>query len=79
MKNLDPVELIGEGNYEVEEVKEVAITDDFVTLDEDSRKCQIVSTFEDCVTQYFLKALIDNCHCLPYNLQNYTLSAEVCK
>ena len=70
------MELTGEGNYEMEEVKQVAITDDFADLDENSRKCQTISRFEDCVTQYFLKALEENCYCLPYNLQNYTLTSD---
>ena len=68
----DPVELSGEGNYGLGDVKQVAITDDFASMDEQTRNCQTESSFEDCVTQNILKNIVENCKCLPYNLKNYS-------
>ena len=67
------MELSGEGNYGLGDVKQVAITDDFASMDEQTRNCQTESSFEDCVTQNILKNIVENCKCLPYNLKNYFL------
>ena len=72
----DPVELSGEGNYGLGNVKQVAITDDFASMDERTRNCQTKSSFDDCITQNILRTLIDTCKCLPYNLQNYSQTAN---
>ena len=66
------MELSGEGNYGLGDVKQVAITDDFAAMDEKNRNCQTESSFEDCATQNILIALAENCKCLPYNMKNYS-------
>ena len=70
------MELSGEGNYGLGNVKQVAITDEFASLDERTKNCQTKSSFDDCITQNILTSLIDTCKCLPYNLQNYSQTSK---
>ena len=71
------MELHGDGNFKLENVKQMKITKDFRALDEQSRKCQTKISFEDCVTKKYLESMKANCKCLPYNLQNYSLGEKV--
>ena len=57
------------------DVKEIITTDAYNSMDENIRGCQTESSYEDCVTQKYLKILKNKCKCLPFNLQNYS-SAE---
>ena len=69
------VEQYGEGNFKLGDIKMVETTDDYYSLDEETRGCQAgSSSLEDCVTEKYLEALIVKCSCLPYSLQNYTNS-----
>ena len=70
------MELHGDGNFKLENVKQMTITKDFMALDEQSRKCQTKISFEDCVTQKYLESMKAICKCLPYNLQNYSLGEK---
>ena len=68
------MELFGEGNFKLGDIKKIETTNDFDNLDEDKRDCQLVSTYEECVTKKYLETLKIKCDCLPYNLQNYSSS-----
>ena len=70
------MELYGEGNYEIENVKEITITDDFASMNEQTRGCQTESNMEDCVTQKLITNMRNSCKCLPYNMQNYSSPHE---
>ena len=70
------MEQFGEGHFRLGNIKEITTTSDFETLTEESRECQLESSFEDCVTEKYLEALKEECRCLPFNLQNYSSSVE---
>ena len=68
------MELLGEGNFRLGDVKEVKITKDFASLDETTKGCQTETSFEDCVTKKSLETLVNICNCMPYNLKNYSIA-----
>ena len=54
-------------------MKEISVTDSFMGLDKDARKCQI-ETYDDCKTRLYIEHLKQICGCLPLSLR---LSREV--
>ena len=70
------MELLGEGNFRLGDVKEVKITEDFASLDETTKGCQTETSFEDCVTNISLGTLVNTCNCIPYSLKNYSDDEE---
>ena len=71
------MELYGEGNYAIGDVKEITITNDFENLDEQTTKCQTNNNIEDCVAEMVLEELKKKCECLPFNLQNFSRNDKV--
>ena len=64
-----PLFLDARGEYNLNAVKEVQITDSFTTLDLDDRKCQDRDNYEDCTTKVYEDVIMNLCHCLPFNLR----------
>ena len=67
-----PLLLHGEGNYALTSVKEIKVTDDFLGLDIQTKSCQIIETFEECTTRNYMKKVLEDCNCIPYNVWNAT-------
>ena len=66
---LDPVGLYGEGQYNLHSMKEISVTDSFMGLHRDTRKCQNIETFDNCNTRLLLENLRKECGCLPLSLR----------
>ena len=64
----EPMKLYGEGQYNLNVVKEVAVTNSFMGFDTKIIGCQQLYDYEDCKTSHYLKSFLDNCKCLPFNL-----------
>ena len=67
--NLDPVNLFGEGQYNLNNIKEISVTDSFLGLNKDTRKCQNIETYDDCKTRLHEEHLRQECGCLPLSLR----------
>ena len=65
---LEPVTLIGQGEYNLNELKEVMVTDSYIGLDQAVRKCQNNEPFFNCTTKNYINSILDQCGCLPLNL-----------
>lgn len=72
-----PIKLYGEGNYALTDVKEIKVTDDFLDLDIETRKCQHKEAFEDCTTRQHLYEVQMKCHCVPYNIKDFSNKDQV--
>ena len=55
--------------YNLNNVKEISVTDDFLTLDKTIIKCQNEETLEDCKTRKYIDTMVKQCKCLPFNLR----------
>ena len=71
---VEPVQLNGEGEYNLNNLKEITVTDSFLGLDESIRGCQDKKAF-NCSTQKHIDTFLDECGCLPLNMK---LSDKVC-
>ena len=65
----EPVTLIGEGEYNLDDLKEIRVTESYLGLDQDKRECQNKESFYNCTSRLFKKTFIEKCGCLPINLQ----------
>ena len=67
---LDPETLHGEGEYNLNILKEVKVTDSFMELDEDVRECQNQEHYIDCTTNNFIEEMRQQCGCLPLSIRS---------
>ena len=65
---LKPLKLPLERKYNLNVMKEVTVTDSFLTLDKDIKGCQEES-FDACRTRKYKTELIDKCQCLPFKIR----------
>ena len=65
---LDPVRLLGEGQYNLLSLKEIKVTDSFLGLDSDTRNCQNIETYNNCTSRLYSETLRQKCGCLPLSL-----------
>ena len=54
--------------YNLNSLKEIKVTDSFLSLDKKTKGCQ-QETYNDCTTKNYLKTLIYTCQCLPFQLK----------
>ena len=67
---LDPVGLFSEGQYNLNNIKEIFVTDSFLGLNEKTRNCQNIETYNDCKTRLYVENLRKECGCLPLTLES---------
>ena len=56
--------------YNLNNVKEIKVTEDFLTLDKPIINCQNDESLEDCKTRKYIDALNKKCKCLPFAIRN---------
>ena len=67
----DPLKLKVGKEYNLNNLKEIITTDDFLTLDREKIGCQNDESFNDCKTGQYLDALMNQCGCLPFSIENF--------
>ena len=55
--------------YNLNSVKDITVTDEFMTLDRDVIKCQNDEDYEDCTTRQYMHAFLHHCECVPFSLK----------
>ena len=55
-------------SYNLNTVKEVQVSDDFLSLDREEAWCQNEESYEDCTTKNYLETLQEECGCLPLTI-----------
>ena len=73
--------LTGEGEYNLNILKEIDATYLFYELDNEVRKCQSYKTndtYDNCTSMYYIKQMKLNCECLPHTIidANATVNKE---
>ena len=66
---LEPIKLTGEGEYNLNELKVNEVTDSFLSMDQEDRKCQSNEPLLNCTAKNYMKELIKQCRCLPFNIR----------
>ena len=65
----EPVKLIGEGEYNINILTEMQVTESYLGLEQDVRECQNQEPFFNCTTKYHLQIIQKHCGCLPFNIR----------
>ena len=65
---LDPLLLSVDKKYNLNNVKEIKVTEDFLGLDKNVIGCQNEMSFNDCKTGELHKVLKSKCGCLPFSI-----------
>ena len=65
----EPVKFIGEGEYNLNSLKEIVVTGDFLGLDKEDRKCQNDEPHENCTTRQYHHTFLRECGCLPFSMR----------
>ena len=71
--------LAGEGEYNLNILKEIIVTDSFLELENEIKNCQSYyskGSYDNCTTRYFVEQISINCGCLPYAISNATFNNE---
>ena len=65
----EPFNLVGEGKYNLNVLRETQVTESFLGLDMEDRKCQNDEPVQNCTTRQYMNTVMDKCGCWPLNLQ----------
>ena len=57
--------LFGEGQYNINDIKEIKVSQSYLRLDRDVRNCQNNEQFDNCTTTHYLDTILGECGCLP--------------
>ena len=74
----EPVVLVGEGEYNLNVLTDIKVTESYLGLDQNIRNCQKKESFDNCTTKEYHDSVLDHCGCLPFNirLSNKVISAS---
>ena len=65
---VEPLTFVGEGEYNINAIKEIKVTDSFLELDSRTRNCQTEEIYSDCSTRNFMNGVLEQCGCLPFTM-----------
>ena len=60
---------MGEGEYNLNDLKETTTTHSFDGLDEKIRHCQNEESINDCTSRHYMDKLLRDCGCLPFQIR----------
>ena len=65
---LDSLILKSGKEYNLNVVKQVKVTEDFLAMDKADIKCQNHESFDECTTRLYLDELKSSCGCIPFHM-----------
>ena len=65
---VDPVQLTGEGEYNLNIIKEEEVTESFLGMDQSVRGCQNEEHYDECTTRQYINNMREKCGCLPLSI-----------
>ena len=65
----EAIKLVGEGEYNLDSLKEIKITESYLGLEESVRKCQDKEPLNNCTTRHYIDNLKTKCGCLPFHIR----------
>ena len=65
----EPLRLKLGSEFNLNNVKVIEVTDEFLTLDKSIISCQNDESLEDCQTRKYVDTLVEHCNCLPFAIR----------
>ena len=66
---IEAVVLIGEGEYNLNDLKEIKATESYLGQDVVIRRCQNEEPYNNCTTRQYINTILGQCGCLPFNMR----------
>ena len=66
---LEETKLDGEGEYNLNALKQIDVTDSYLGLDKHIRRCQNEISFDNCTSEAYIDTFVNQCGCLPFYLK----------
>lgn len=66
----EPLRVYGEGQYNLNSVKEIKVSESFLGLSESVRECQNREASETCKSRKYVETLLKNCKCLDFSIHH---------
>ena len=63
----EPITFVGEGEYKIDVVKMITVTDSYLELDQSDRGCQNEESFDTCTTRLYSDNIFKKCGCYIFN------------
>ena len=65
----EPLQLVGEGEYNLNVLKQIKVTNSYLGLNQETKRCQTKESLDNCRTRHYIKSLLGSCSCLPFNIR----------
>ena len=69
---------MGEGEYNLNDLKEIMVTESYLGLDQEERGCQNEETLDNCTSRQYYDTILEKCGCLPLNMIPSEVLIETC-
>ena len=63
----EPITFVGEGEYKIDVVKMITVTDSFLDLHQSDRGCQNEESFDTCTNRLYSDNIFKKCECYIFN------------
>ena len=73
---IGPVTLSGEGQYNLNIIKEIKVTDSFLELSRKIRGCQNETPYGQCITRLYIENAKTDCGCLPISIASFEVKLK---
>ena len=60
--------MVGEGKYNLNDVKEITVSDSYLGMDTHIKAYQNEEELEDCTTRQYIDTFLLKCGCLPFSI-----------
>ena len=57
------------GEYNINILKEISVTESYLGLDQEIIKCQNIEPLDNCTTRQYITSLLSKCGCVPFNMR----------
>ena len=69
ISTVDPVQLTGEGEYNLDRIIQEEVTESFLGLDQAVKECQNEEHYVECTTNNYIQDMRQQCGCLPLSIR----------
>ena len=69
----EPIELEDDGHFSLTDIKQIAVTEEFLNYNEERKTCDIIAEIEkNCIMKAYLENGIQKCGCISFKLKSFS-------
>ena len=70
----EAVKFHGEGEYNLNSLEEIKVTESYLGFDKATRGCQNEEPQDNCTTRQYRNTILEKCGCLPLNIRLFQVN-----